>query len=77
MFVENFQILLGEKTHVDGVFWGMNRHVDMLIRATRVCKTEQIHKITKSQLFSLKITTLFIQFWVSFFKFFELAQPLT
>ena len=37
MFVENFQILLGEKTHVGGIFWGgINRRVDMLIRATRV-----------------------------------------
>ena len=37
MFVENFQILLGEKTHVGGIlFLWVNRRVDLLIRATRV-----------------------------------------
>ena len=37
MFVENFQILLGEKTHVVGIFFvWINKQEDMLIRATRV-----------------------------------------
>ena len=39
MFVEKFQILLGEKKHVGGIFFFLiNRRVDMLIRATRVRK---------------------------------------
>ena len=36
MFVEKFQILFDEKTHVGG-FCFVNKYVDMLIRATRVC----------------------------------------
>jgi hypothetical protein len=35
MFVEKFKIL-GEKMHVGRFFWGINRRVDMPIRATRV-----------------------------------------
>ena len=36
MFVEKFQILLGEKMHVGKIFFlSINRCVDMLIRATK------------------------------------------
>ena len=54
MLVGKFQISLGEKMHVDDTFLVNNRHVDMLIRSTRVLIPSHLTNVLCSKLLSFE-----------------------